>query len=21
MMWRVFCLELRVAFRHGADIA
>ncbi len=20
-MWRVFCLELRVAFRHGADIA
>ncbi|EBO1934609.1 heme ABC transporter permease, partial [Salmonella enterica subsp. enterica serovar Saintpaul] len=20
MMWRVFCLELRVAFRHGADI-
>ncbi|EHJ0024967.1 heme exporter protein CcmB, partial [Salmonella enterica] len=19
--WRVFCLELRVAFRHGADIA
>ncbi|EBD5985170.1 heme exporter protein CcmB, partial [Salmonella enterica] len=21
MMWRVFCLELRVAFRHCADIA
>ncbi len=21
VMWRVFCLELRVAFRHGADIA
>ncbi|MEH1696556.1 hypothetical protein V7G13_02225, partial [Salmonella enterica subsp. enterica serovar Enteritidis] len=21
MMWRVFCLELRVASRHGADIA
>ncbi len=21
MRWRVFCLELRVAFRHGADIA
>ncbi|EBN8668146.1 heme exporter protein CcmB [Salmonella enterica] len=21
MMWRVFCLELRVAFRHSADIA
>ncbi|ESJ15946.1 heme ABC transporter membrane protein CcmB, partial [Salmonella enterica subsp. diarizonae serovar 60:r:e,n,x,z15 str. 01-0170] len=20
-MWRVFCLELRVAFRHCADIA
>ncbi|HCC0889371.1 TPA: heme exporter protein CcmB [Salmonella enterica] len=21
MMWRILCLELRVAFRHGADIA